>query len=277
MIRVSKQHPCPVCGRPDWCGIAEDGAVAVCMRVESNQTAKNGGWVHVIGQTRPIARCPAAKPAVKPPLFNATALIKSWTEETSLSALYDHAESLGVSASSLAVLGACRSAKHDAWAFPMRDGKGNIIGIRLRNEQGKKWAVPGSREGLFYPEVKSDETTLVVCEGPTDTAAALTIGLRAIGRPSCLGAVELFQSLTRRLRITHLHIIGDNDTPRKRIGGGWWQPGLEGAMKLAGACRLPFKLIVPPVEALREWVRAGLSSDAFYEIAKQQRWRKYGG
>ena len=52
MIRVSKQHPCPVCGRPDWCGIAEDGVVAVCMRVESNQTAKNGGWVHVIRLNR---------------------------------------------------------------------------------------------------------------------------------------------------------------------------------------------------------------------------------
>ena len=276
MIRVSKKHPCPVCGRPDWCGIAEDGAVAVCMRVESSQTAKNGGWVHVIGQTRPIARCPAAKPAVKPPLFNAAALIKTWTEETSLSALYDHAESLGVSASSLAVLGACRSAKHDAWAFPMRDGDGNIIGIRLRNEQGKKWAVPGSREGLFYPEAKSDETTLVVCEGPTDTAAALTIGLNAVGRPSCLGAMELLRSWVRHRHVAMLVMIGDNDPPRQRPGGGWWQPGLEGAVKLARHCHLPGKIVVPPVKDLREWVRAGLTASHFNHITAQQKEKTHG-
>jgi hypothetical protein len=46
--RVSRGHPCPVCGRPDWCLIARAGRYAVCMRVESDRPARSrsGGWVH---------------------------------------------------------------------------------------------------------------------------------------------------------------------------------------------------------------------------------------
>lgn len=277
MIRVSKKRPCRVCGKSDWCGISEDGAVAVCMRVESRQTAKNGGWVHIVDRTRPLCFAPQPKPITKPPLFNATKLLETWTAETRSSALYDHAELLGVSAWSLTEIGACWADPFDAWAYPMRDGSGKTVGIRLRNESGKKWAVSGSREGLFYPESHSDDPVAIVCEGPTDTAAALTIGLRAIGRPSCLGAVEQFRTLTRRRRITHLLIIGDNDVPRKRPDGGWWQPGLDGAMKLARHCNLPFKIMIPPVKDLREWVRAGLNAKQFQQIANQQQWRTHGG
>lgn len=276
MIRVSRQHPCPVCGRPDWCGLSEDGAVAICMRVASPRPARNGGWVHGIGHARPVLVRPARPPAVKPPLAMAATLLAAWTAETSLSALYDFAESLGVSASSLAALGTCRAAPHDAWAFPMRDGAGAIVGIRLRNDQGRKWAVPGSREGLFYPEAGFEDPVLVVCEGPTDTAAAWSIGLPAIGRPSCLGAVDPFKVFARRQRVRQLILIGDNDKPRKSPDGRWWQPGLEGAMKLAQQCGLPFKLVVPPVKDLREWVRAGLTTVQFHRIAAQQTWRHHG-
>ncbi|MBO8128052.1 MAG: DUF3854 domain-containing protein [Peptococcaceae bacterium] len=42
--RVSRRHPCPVCGRGDWCGY--NSMVTVCMRVPSPYPARNGGWVH---------------------------------------------------------------------------------------------------------------------------------------------------------------------------------------------------------------------------------------
>ena len=32
-VRVNKAHPCPVCGRPDWCLLAEDGSAAICARI----------------------------------------------------------------------------------------------------------------------------------------------------------------------------------------------------------------------------------------------------
>jgi len=44
--RVSRRTPCPVCSRPDWCGVSTDGMVACCMRVESGRALRNGGWLH---------------------------------------------------------------------------------------------------------------------------------------------------------------------------------------------------------------------------------------
>jgi hypothetical protein len=50
MSRVSRRHPCPVCGRHGWCGFSEDGARAVCMRVSDGAVAesKNGGFLHIL-------------------------------------------------------------------------------------------------------------------------------------------------------------------------------------------------------------------------------------
>ena len=48
--RVSKDNPCPICGKPDWCGIAEDGSFAVCMRIESFNPTENHGWLHVLNE-----------------------------------------------------------------------------------------------------------------------------------------------------------------------------------------------------------------------------------
>lgn len=42
--RVTRSHPCPVCGKPDWCGYTD--TIAICMRVPSDRPSKNGGWVH---------------------------------------------------------------------------------------------------------------------------------------------------------------------------------------------------------------------------------------
>lgn len=49
--RVTKRHPCEVCGKQTWCGYSEDGSVAVCMRVESDKPTKNRGWLHVLKET----------------------------------------------------------------------------------------------------------------------------------------------------------------------------------------------------------------------------------
>ena len=50
MKRVSRKNPCPVCGKPDWCGVAEDGSLAVCMRVSDGSIRESGnnGFVHVL-------------------------------------------------------------------------------------------------------------------------------------------------------------------------------------------------------------------------------------
>ncbi len=275
MIRVSRKSPCPICSKPDWCTISADGAIAVCMRVESDRMAKNGGFIHRITDA-PIRPLPPPRPIVRSILANAGAMIDQWTAETPLSDLYAFADSIGVSAGSLAEIGACWASQHNAWAFPMRDGSGRTVGIRLRAEDGRKWAVTGSREGLFYPERVPQDHVAVVCEGPTDTAAALSIGLWAVGRPSCSGAVELIKALVDRLFISHLIIVADNDTPKQRPDGSWWIPGYAGAMRLAEAVKRPFKVVLPPVKDMRQWVASGLTLETFNARHNGQKWRNHG-
>lgn len=44
--RVTRHDPCPVCGRADWCSIAADRSLAICMRFPSDRPSRNGGYVH---------------------------------------------------------------------------------------------------------------------------------------------------------------------------------------------------------------------------------------
>ena len=165
-----------------------------------------------------------------------------------------------LSDAALAAVGAAWAAPHSAWAFPMCDGHGNAIGIRLRNEQGK-FAVRGSRQGLFLASVPVQKT-LFVCEGPTDTAAALDLGLFAVGRPNCCcGGAEL-RTYARRQTAARVVVIADND-----------KPGLDGARKVCGELRLPFAIYVPPAKDLREFVRLGGTRTMLENTLKGTLWR----
>lgn len=47
LIRVSAAHPCPVCGRPKWCSVSDDGAWTICTSTPSERPTRNGvGWLH---------------------------------------------------------------------------------------------------------------------------------------------------------------------------------------------------------------------------------------
>jgi len=156
------------------------------MRVQSDKPAKSGGWLHSQRDRQcllpPVSR-PAAPPRHQPPTINAVKLMREWAAATTATALTDFATALGVSTTSLVAVGAAWAAPRAAWAFPMCDGYGNIVGIRLRNERGK-FAVRGSKQGIFLADVPAQKT-LFVCEGPTDTAAAVG------ARPVCCGSPEL--------------------------------------------------------------------------------------
>jgi hypothetical protein len=238
--RVSKASPCPQCGKPDWCTVGDYGVV--CMRVQSAKPVKNGGWFHPFdaAQGRPVA----PPPRRQPPAINATALHRAWLGATTAEALAAFAATLGLSAPSLAAVGAAWAPPHAAWAFPMSDGYGNVVGIRLRNERGK-FAVRGSRQGVFLAAVPAQKT-LFVCEGPTDTAAAVELGLFAVGRPNCCcGGVEI-RTYARRHQCGKAVVVSDND-----------KPGLDGARKVGGELKLPYAVYVPPAKDLREFVRLG--------------------
>ncbi len=182
------------------------------------------------------------------PTINATKLIREWQAQTGPAALAAFALSLGVSTSSLVAVGTAWAVPHSAWAFPMCDGYGNAVGIRLRNERGK-FAVRGSRQGIFLPDRAapvSPQPWLFVCEGPTDTAAAVELGLFAVGRPNCCCGGAEIKVFARRHGVSRVVIISDND-----------KPGLDGARKVGGELKLPFAVYLPPAKDVREFVRLG--------------------
>jgi hypothetical protein len=243
--RVSKSHPCPVCKRPDWCRVFADGW-AECMRIQSDQPAKSGGWMHKPNSTAGGYARPWVPPVMlpPPPAIDALGMIDAWRLATLSGALEGLAASLGVSLPSLVAVSAAWAPPHSAWAFPMCDGFGRVVGIRLRNERGK-FAVRGSRQGIFLASVPAQKT-LFVCEGPTDTAAAVELGLFAVGRPNCCCGGAEIKVFARRHGVSRVVVISDND-----------KPGLDGASKVGGELQLPFAIYVPPAKDLREFLRLG--------------------
>lgn len=187
------------------------------------------------------------------------------------------AERLGVSRDSLDAIGAAWSGKYCAWAFPMRDGEGEIVGVRLRSEDGSKWAITGSRQGLFYDAdmlTSEGDKILYVTEGPTDTAAVLTLGLPAAGRASCNGQAEQIFILCKARGFRRFVVIADNDTAKEKRDGTAFYPGREGAEKMAKEVGLPFKMILPPAKDIRAWVNEGATAATLATLERQMIWRK---
>lgn len=234
--RVSKQNPCPICEKPDYCSVAQDGSVANCMRVPSDWECKGnmGGWIHklqpdVIQRVKNVFRRTPKKKALPPKYWDA--LVK---ESVETAGLEPRAKvlgmQLGLSYNSLERLMVGWLPQYSAWTFPMWDGRGRMIGIRLRGLNGQKWCVPGSFNGIFHPiYVANDEDTLLmICEGPTDCAALLDLGFDAIGRPSALAGVN---HLTEFVRAGRRKVVIVIDADSKDA------VELPGAVKLAKAIR----------------------------------------
>lgn len=71
-----------------------------------------------------------------------------------LPAMYEHhAAELGVSASAIERLPAGYDYKYQAWVYPERTPRGDIIGLSYRYEDGRKTMAPGhkNKRGLIYP------------------------------------------------------------------------------------------------------------------------------
>lgn len=252
--RVNKKRPCRICSRTDWCGYSDNAVI--CMRVESDHPTNNGGWLH-----REIVPRAYVKPVkIVESTVDVSRLWLRWFEETDYQRIGVLASELGVTTDALCALGCAWNGK--ACAFPMKDAEGKVIGIRLRGADGRKWAVKGSRQGLFIPEVDI-QTTAYIVEGPTDAAAALTLGLYAIGRPSCLGCEEMVVSLIHARKIRRAVIVADNDGP-----------GQRGAVKLKNQLPIFSCLWTPPCKDLREFVNLGGSSALIEASIKDLVWER---
>jgi len=260
--RVNKSNLCPCCNHADWCLISQDGNAAICMRVQSEypKQFKSGeiGYVHRLTSEVRQALPPRRKEEPKP-LINAESMLKEWSQKTRPEWLMGFAEQLGVRTSALMELRAAWAGSEQAWAFPMRNGEGAVVGIRLRNEGGDKWAVRGSKQGIFLPFC-IPQPVVHICEGPTDTAAALSMGLFAIGRPSCSGGMPDIISALRRLKVREAVLIADND-----------DPGVNGADMLSRHLEIPCCVMTLPCKDVRAFVNNGGTVEMLDNITKQMR------
>jgi hypothetical protein len=253
-VRVNSRSRCPICGKPDWCLIGTDGG-AICARMESPYRQGEAGWYH---PTEPGRVAVQVQRGDTPPAHPAE-WWKSYAEQCQadgVGRLPGLARELGVTVEALERL--CTGWSGDAWTFPMLDVAGRILGVRLRLPSGRKLAVRGGREGLFYPlDLPTDLTTdtMLVCEGPTDCAAALDLGALAVGRPSCTGGVRHIVELVQRRCPGRVVVMADDDGPGRR-----------GAEALASTL-LPYirqvQVLTPPAKDLRAWMRTGATRAQF--------------
>ncbi len=261
--RVSRANRCPICGKSDWCLITGDNDspdAVICSRVESAKRigTKGAGWLHRLRDDDQWKDRPRQRRVTIQALANQAISFDKMAAECE-SALGPHrrglvAAELGVTVQSLDRLQVGWSERHRSFTFPMRDAYGNACGIRLRRLDGSKWAVKGSRQGLFVPRHFPIDDLLMICEGPTDTAAMLMLCFDAVGRPSCNGGVSQLIDLVKHHRTKQVVIIIDADAPGQR--------GADHlAYRLAAYVPDGVRIVTPLVDAkdAREWVCSGAS------------------
>ena len=133
----------------------------------------------------------------------------------------DHARqelsrSLGVSAESLQRIGVGALDGSRGWTMPERNGTGMVIGINRRFPSGTSRRECGCMPGLTFDPERwrefEDVPDLYLVDGAIETAAMLTMGLTAIGRPSNLGGGDLLAELLNGFnRDRRIVVVGAQD------------------------------------------------------------------
>lgn len=262
---VTKSRPCEICEKPDWCMISRDGDLALCARIVSGRPFGEAGHIHVLREPviapRQFRRRPPP-PAQK--RIDWKSIATGYEKECSDLRLRKHAMQLGVSYLSLVFMYVGFSEQKQAYSYPMFDEDGQMIGIRFRNEAGRKWAYEGSRNGLFYQPDSRPNGSVLITEGPTDTAAMLSLDIYTVGRASCGTGLTYLLKLCKNL---HVAVLADADGPGRR-GGEKLGSGLLPVAKSV-------KIIEPPYSKdAREWKQTTNRESVLATIEAANLWTK---
>lgn len=259
--RCNRNFPCPICKheQSDGCSVGEK--FAVCIRVESAKPSSLG-WLHKLTDDVPRPKLPTRKQSAPERILDADALMQKWERATRFEWVEKLADDLGVNVGSLYDLNCVYAPEYSAFAFPMRNEHGKVVGIRLRNEF-KKWAVKGSKSGLFFKSFAfknwNFHDTIYFTEGPTDTAALLSLGVFAVGRSNCMADVETSARLVHRLRARRVVIFSNNDSDECKYthDDKIRNPGIDGSKVLQAAMPVPCCIVVPPAKDARAFLNDG--------------------
>jgi len=198
--------------------------------------------------------------------------LKAFRADLRPESLQSLADAWGVSADSLEALGV-GFAGH-GYTFPMRAAEGQVIGFRLRpwSETGGtvgKYSLPGSRNGLFIPEGVTSGNVQLLCEGESDTAAALVLGFAAIGRPGAREAVADAVAFVRQCLSACPCVLADSDEAGRA--------GAEALVDALLAADVPCRVLAPPegIQDLREWVNKARLSPQVLAAAIEKKAIRY--
>ncbi len=229
-IEIKGDDMCPICGRQRRCKVSRDGNAVCCFRDTGKPTGhRNGAWVrrnagskcavYVRKQTEPTQQ--AKRPAANGDL---DLKAKRYSGQINGSQVAAVAKELGVSEQSLAQLGLGFTGQFPC--FPEYDATGHVVGINRRRPVGDKRVGKGEKRGLTIPnDLSKLRDPVLIVEGASDTAACLTMGLAAVGRPNNVSGGEMLADL---LDDRDVLIVGERD---EKPGGRW--PGREGAISIA--------------------------------------------
>ena len=264
--QVTPGKPCEICGESDWC--LRSGDVAHCNRVSEPPS----GWVRVrrhsggctsfrrggskLATDAPsgAVRQSADDTGLERPDPKWTRLAKRYAKKLTRQLLRRLARDLGVTAESLRCIGVGWHPTLNCYTFPHYDHLRRVVGIGTRYPDGRKRFIKGGHPGLHLPEgLEGMPDPVLIVEGPSDTAACLSMGLAAIGRPNNYGSEYLSDVIGDRDCI----VVGDFDP---KPSGRW--PGREGAEKvaadLAAELNHPIRYALTPggFKDIREWLAA---------------------
>jgi hypothetical protein len=227
--RVSVRLKCPICNKEDGCLIAKDGTRVLCYHTPSD-IYWSIGYLHKIPQDKVaelkkmINDSQDKQMVVRTKGRNAfvdfKALSEIYRREMSPKLIVELAQQLNVRPDALQRLGIGWSSNYCCYTFPMVNENFEVTGIQRRWTHGAQAVIENSRIGVFLPLGFRHEidTTTFVTEGASDTAAALSMGLNAIGRYSASTCEDIICQYVEDHRV---FIVSDYDPA-----------GLHGATKL---------------------------------------------
>lgn len=268
--RASRRSPCAICGNPKWCWTARDRTAVWCTRRSEGAARRRDGSIIATRDGSAFLHRMTDRATGSAPVRTVTIRIHTRSElerfarlaveqeseaarlPTVLPALSEH---LGVSVLALRRLRTGWNA--GAWSWPMTDGVGRVVGIRYRGvarrgSGSSRWCEPASMLGLIGAAPSNGP--ILVCEGESDAASCLDLGIEAIAVPGSGQAADVLREAALG---RDLVVVVDSD-----------EPGHMGGHRLASECfagARSVRVLEAPraTKDLREAVQQGMTPSEF--------------
>lgn len=221
-FRVTRDRPCPICDKPDWC-LSDHQAWAICQRTESGSRWEGAGFFHRLpGAPKPGPRGGgathqdplegfAAIRRLRPETLRAldVAVDPDRPDNLIFPMVNDRAEPTG----------GARIRRADNGLIKLKDGK-----------QTKALSRKGGRHGIFL-HLRNQTGPMLLIEGELDAARAIDAGAEnVIATPGCTPGREAWGYFARAIAQTEHPIIAFPDPPDDKDSAGKW---LRSACKAA--------------------------------------------